>query len=121
MKRKTRDFFMYLQDIVESADRIEEYIKNTTEKEFSYHQETKDAVVMRIGVIGEAVKNLPPTIKKHYQEVDWKKTVKMRNIFTHEYFGINYHRLWKTAKHDIPLLKERILEILGDLKIRKLI
>jgi uncharacterized protein with HEPN domain len=76
---------------------------------------------MRIGIVGEAVRNLPAGLKKEHKEVNWKKSVKMRNIFMHVYFRIDCHRLWKTAKEDIPDLKNKISKMLEDLKANKLI
>jgi len=37
----------------------------------------------------------------------------MRNIFVHEYFGIDANLVWEILKNDVPELKERVKEILG--------
>jgi uncharacterized protein with HEPN domain len=119
--KKGRDYLMFLEDIIECAEKIEEYTKNFTEENFSYDEKTKDAVIVRIQIIGEAIKNLPADLKKSHRDIDWKKSVKLRNIFIHNYFGINCRRLWKTAKIEIPELKEKILKLMKELKINRLI
>jgi uncharacterized protein with HEPN domain len=108
MKNRVRNFIMFLEDIVECAEKIDEYTKGITEASFTNNEKTKDAVIMRIGIIGEAIKNLPAGLKKERKEINWKKSVKMRNIFMHVYFGIDCHRLWQTAKKEIPELKEKV-------------
>ncbi|MCX6720842.1 MAG: DUF86 domain-containing protein [Candidatus Staskawiczbacteria bacterium] len=121
MKNENRNFAMFLQDIIECAEKIDKYTKNITENDFTKNEQIKDAVIMRIGIVGEAVKNLPAGLKKGHKEVNWKKSVKMRNIFMHVYFGIDCHRLWKTAKVEIPVLKEKVAKILEELNVNKLI
>lgn len=119
--KKGRDYIMFLEDIVECAEKIAEYTKGITEENFLINEKTKDAVIMRIQIIGEAVKNLPADLKRKYKDVDWKKSVKLRNIFIHDYFGINCRRLWKTIKTEIPDLKEKVSKIFNELKVNKLV
>lgn len=119
--KKNRDYIMFLEDIIECAEKIDEYIKNFDLKDFDSDEKTKDAVIVRIQIIGEAIKNLPVDFKRKYKDINWKKSIKLRNIFIHSYFGIDCRRLWKTAKIEIPELKEKILKIMGELKINKLI
>ncbi len=38
----------------------------------------------------------------------------MRDILTHDYFGINLEKVWKTAKEDLPPLKKQIEAILKE-------
>jgi uncharacterized protein with HEPN domain len=119
--KKSRDYIMFLEDIVECAKKIDEYTKNFTEEDFLVDEKTKDAVIVRIQIIGEAIKNLPADWKRNYEDINWKKSIKLRNIFIHNYFGINGRRLWKTVKTEIPELKEKILKLMKELKINKLI
>ena len=36
----------------------------------------------------------------------------MRNVFVHEYFGVDSNIVWEIINSDIPDLKEKIVEIL---------
>ncbi|MCX6723917.1 MAG: DUF86 domain-containing protein [Candidatus Staskawiczbacteria bacterium] len=119
--KKGRDYITFLEDIIECSEKIEKYMKGLTLEDFLVDEKTKDAVIVRIQIIGEAVKNLPADLKRDYKGIDWKKSIKLRNIFIHNYFGINCKRLWKTAKVEIPDLKNKVSKILEDLKVNKLI
>ena len=66
MRRTT---LQYLDDILEAADRIERYTKNTSFEQFSSDTMRSDAVIRNFEVIGEAVKNIPEDLKKKYPEV----------------------------------------------------
>ena len=116
-----RDYIMFLEDIIECAEKINVYTKGITWQKFSEDEKTKDAVIVRIQIVGEAIRNLPSEFKRNYKNIDWKKYIKLRNIYIHNYFGLDSRRLWKTAMNEIPEIKERVLKILEDLKIKKLL
>jgi len=60
---------VYLQDILESIQQIEEYLDGINENEFYQNSEKKDAVLRRLEIIGEAVKHIPNEIRDEYDEV----------------------------------------------------
>ena len=61
-----KEAHVYLDDIIESIDKIEEYITGFTLDQFKNDSGIQDAVIRRLAIIGEAVKNLPPGIKQEY-------------------------------------------------------
>jgi uncharacterized protein with HEPN domain len=50
-------------------------------------------------------------VKNEHPEIPWKKVAAMRDILTHEYFGLNLTRIWLVAQNDLPALKESIIEL----------
>ena len=106
-----RDIGLYLDDILESIQKIEEYAKDLTEEEFSRNTETQDAVLRRLAIIGEAVKHLPEDLKEKHKEIPWKQIAGARDIFVHEYFGVGIERVWGTIHKDLPELKKVVEEI----------
>ncbi len=111
-----KDSAIFLEHILDSIDKIEAYTKNTTEEKFKEDFEVQDAVIRRISVIGEASKNLPAGFKKKYASVNWRDINAMRNILIHEYFGVRVKKVWRTVKEDIPDLKQKVLQMVKDLK-----
>lgn len=112
-----RNIKLYLQDIWESILAIEEYTQNLTEAEFYSQRQVQDAVVRRLEVIGEAVKNLEEGFRNTYPQLPWQKIAGMRNIIAHEYFGIKLERVWDVAKKDLPYLKQQIHLIMEKEKV----
>ena len=103
---------IFLQHILESIKEIENYTKGISNDKFLKNKQLQDALVRRLEIIGEAVRNLPNDFRNDYSEIPWSEMAGMRDILIHEYFGVDLNLVWKTIKEDIPNLKEKIKEIL---------
>ena len=55
----SRDYRLYLEDILESIESINSYITGMDLEIFSSDKKTVDAVVMNLIIIGEASKKIP--------------------------------------------------------------
>ena len=64
-----RDPLIYVQDMLEGIENIEEDVKGLTENEFSHQRINQQAVVRNIEIIGAAEKQLPNDFKDRYPTI----------------------------------------------------
>jgi len=109
-----RDLRLYYQDILDSIDLIEDYIKKKNYWKFRRDKKIVDAVIRRIEVIGEAIRGIPINVKNKVAEIPWEEYIQSRNFLIHVYFGVNELRLWNMIREDLPLLKKAIRRLLEE-------
>ena len=103
-----------LLDILAAIEEIEEYATLGHE---AYVQDklVQGWMVLQLQRIGEAAAHLTDTIREQCPDIPWQDIVGMRNILTHEYFGISLTRVWMTVINDVPILKECVNRVLDGL------
>ena len=107
-----RNFFLYLNDILEAIELIKRSTQDLTKKEFEEDKDIQDATIRRIELIGEAVKHLPPGLKQKYPYVQWKEIGGGGDVLIHAYFGVVLDKIWLAVKDDIPFLEKEIRKII---------
>lgn len=108
----------FLRDILEHAEKIENFTAGLDDAGFIADEKTVYAVIRCFEVIGEAVKNIPDTVKRRYPQVPWARMAGMRDKLIHAYFGVDYETLWETVRKRIPEVKIVIREILQDIEAK---
>lgn len=111
----TRDMRLYIEDILESIEKIEQYTKDINENDFLTDTQIQDSIFRRLEIIGEAAKNIPNDFRNKYPKIPWKRIAGLRDVLIHGYFGVNLRRAWKVVKQDIPDLKNQLLKVRKDL------
>jgi uncharacterized protein with HEPN domain len=110
---------VFLNHVLDSIRLIESYSTGLTKDEFERTAEKQDAIVRRLEVIGEAVKNLPPELRARYPQVPWRQIAGTRDKLIHQYFSIDLDLTWQIVQSDLPVLGREITRILADIRRSK--
>ncbi len=108
----SRDYRLYLADIIQSCDRIGEYIGGYTFDSFSENNMLVDAVARNLEIIGEAVKNIPSEVLSSRPEVEWSDVAKFRDIIAHQYFRIKLTVVWDAITNEIDGIRTAASKII---------
>ncbi|MCD6448592.1 MAG: DUF86 domain-containing protein [Thermoplasmata archaeon] len=112
-----RDYRLFIKDIIDAIERIEEFVAGMNFEEFENDDKTVSAVVRKLEIIGEATKNIPDEIKEKYPKLPWKEMAKIRDKLIHGYFSVDFEIVWKVIKEELPELKPKIRKILNEMDL----
>jgi len=111
-----KDNTVFLKHMLDAINLIKSYLKDKSYEEFKSNRMLQDAVIREIEIIGEATKNLSVEFRNKYPKIPWRQIAGMRDKLIHGYFGVDLDAVWDTATKDIPLLREKLQEILKEEK-----
>lgn len=100
-----------LIDIVDHANSLKRIIKTNSIEEFINDDTIQAAVLYHLIVIGEAVANITDDLKDKYTAIPWSDIKAFRNYVIHEYFNTDFERVWNAAILEVPILREKAIEI----------
>jgi uncharacterized protein with HEPN domain len=112
----TRDYTIYLSDIIENMAQAESFIGTMTFEQFSTDRKTAYAVIRCFEIIGEATKNIPENIRILRPAIPWSDMARMRDKCIHAYWGIKYQIVWTAIKEEFLVLRPQIEKFLADLR-----
>jgi uncharacterized protein with HEPN domain len=85
-----------------------------TVEKFQKNRAMQDAIIRRLEIIGEAVKNIPTSFKAHHPDVPWKQMAGMRDILIHEYFDVDLFLTRSVVQRELPAIKKKFSLILDN-------
>jgi len=97
--------------ILDAINEIESYISDVDFAVFMNNSMMRFACIKQIEIIGEASNHVSAETKEKFSTIEWSQIVGMRNVFVHEYFGVDSSLVWEIIKNDLPDLKLKITDI----------
>ena len=115
MSKEKLRLISYLEHILESIIRIDEYVDDIDEVGFLNSHLIQDAVIRNLEVIGEASNNIEkhfPSFCDKYPAIPLSAAYQMRNAIAHGYFKVDYEIVWNTIESYLPELYQQIDTVL---------
>ncbi len=101
-----------LQHIADAISEIDQYLDNVNFDAFTENSMMRFACIKQLEIIGEASNHISKEMKNRFSEIEWQQIVGMRNVFVHEYFGVDINLVWDIIMNDLPYLKQKITTVL---------
>jgi len=83
-----KDDRLYQIHIQESVERVGEYTCQGLEQ-FMSDKKTQDAFLRNLLILAESTQRISPELKTANPEIDWREISGSRNVFVHDYLGVN--------------------------------
>lgn len=100
----SRDLNLYFVDILQAIAYIREFTAAMDYSAFVHDTRTQHACIRNLEVIGEAVKKIPEDTRITQPEIPWQRIAGLRDILTHEYFGIDTQIVWDVIANKLDSL-----------------
>jgi uncharacterized protein with HEPN domain len=95
-----------------AIESIEVFTAGMNLEAFQDDDKTNSAVIRKLEIIGEAVKQVSDEMRQEYPQIPWKEMAGMRDKLIHFYFGVDYRLVWKTIAERLPCVKQDIEMVL---------
>ncbi len=113
-EQKGRGWKMRVQDILDSINKIKTYTAGLSFEEFRNDSMRIDAVIRNLEIIGEAAGHIPMEVQEMYPNLAWFEMRGMRNIISHQYFGVSIPIIWQTIQNDLDPLASGMQALLSE-------
>jgi len=104
----SRGSLLRLRDILAACDAIADYLQRAEPDDDMLY----DAIRVRLIEIGEAVKDVPPSVFASEPSIPWSEVMRMRDSLAHRYFDSSKTVVWVTANEDVPELAAAVRRII---------
>ena len=92
-----------LELIKESISTIEEFSSGiSTAGEFTSYN---------LQCVGEGAYKLSRDFKNAHPNIDWPAIEGLRHVLVHDYYSVNFSRVWAIVQNDVPALKSYLQQI----------
>jgi uncharacterized protein with HEPN domain len=107
-----RETLLLLDDMLQSAYKIQKYTSGQNYYAFINDDKTIDAVVRNFEIIGEAANRIDPEFQTLNPEIEWRRLRGFRNRIVHEYFGVDYQIVWEIIETNLSEMIEMLEAII---------
>jgi len=105
--KAAKDDRAHLYDMLDSAQKATSYVREQTFDQFWDDFKTRDAVAMRLTIIGEAARQVSAATAAQIPTVPFHRIRGLRNRIAHSYDQVDFREVWKITQHDLqPLITE---------------
>jgi uncharacterized protein with HEPN domain len=95
----------YLHDMLEAARLIRDYMASVSFDAFWHNSEKRDAVSLRLSVLGEAAHRIDKATQDALPAIPFKNIGGMRKRIAHDYGAVDFKIVWAVTQKEIqPLI-----------------
>ncbi len=100
---------------------IEHYMDNVSHEDFLRNRLLQDGVIRQLEVMGEAARNLSEDLRNEHPQIPWRQMIGLRNRMIHAYFNVDLQIIWEIVQGDIPVLLQKMKQILDTMREESLL
>ncbi len=99
---------VFLRHILEELDFLLKRTGGIDFDAFVADDVLRRACARSLEIIGEAVKNISPDLRKQHEHIEWAKIAGLRDKLIHGYFDVDLGILWDVIQKRLLPLKKQV-------------
>lgn len=109
-----------IDGVLKQINHVQEELGSVSFEDFLKQKYVPEAVSFSVSQVGERMNKLEELLGNIYPDLPWKAARRMRNIIVHDYDNVRFDEVYSTATKDLPVLKQKLLDIKAELLQTKL-
>ncbi len=101
-------------DMILAIERAQRLSAGLSEAEFISNETVQWAIFSQIVILGEAAGRLDRVFRNAHPDVPWTSIIGMRHRLVHGYDSVDWGRVWKTLRIDLPPLLQQLKALMPD-------
>jgi uncharacterized protein with HEPN domain len=101
-------------DMILAIERAQRLSSGLSEAEFIGNEAVQWAIFSQIVILGEAAGRLDRGFQNAHPDIPWTSIVGMRHRLVHGYDSVDWVRVWKTLRTDLPPLLKQLKSLMPD-------
>lgn len=110
---KAKSQAAYLHDMLEASRLIRQYTQGVSFEEFWRNPEKRDAVALRLAVLGESAYRIDRSTEAALPGVPFKRIRGLRNRIAHDYGAVDFRIVWAVVQEELDPLVAALEAYLG--------
>ncbi|HEY1921181.1 MAG TPA: HepT-like ribonuclease domain-containing protein [Tepidisphaeraceae bacterium] len=110
--RSDRGDVLLLQDILDAIEIVRQYLP-PDRAAFDTDPKLQSHILRHVMIVGEAAHRLSKPLKDRNPHVPWRQIEGMRHVLVHDYFKVNWTRVYETARDEMTRLKAHVQTMLA--------
>ncbi|MBF0566502.1 MAG: DUF86 domain-containing protein [Nitrospirae bacterium] len=106
-------------DMIQAVERAQRFSCGLSEAEFTSNEPVQWAIFSQIVILGEAAGRVERTFQNANPDVPWASIIGMRHRLVHGYDSVDWVRVWKTLRDDLPSLLYKLKTLMSNEEARK--
>ena len=102
-------------DMVQAIRRIQEFTAGLTFDDYQASILIQSAVERQLEILGEAAGRVSDDLRQTHPDIDWRRTVGLRNIIIHRYDEIQQDIIWNIITTELATLLTQLEPLLPPL------
>jgi len=107
-----KDDWIYIEHMLDISQKALDFTSGLGKADYDLDEPLRLALTHLVQMLGEAARQVSPTLREAYPEIPWHEIVGMRHRIVHDYLNVDEDVVWEVVRQDLPMLVVTLKKII---------